>query len=82
MRKVISAPVGQNIEESKMILLTLWRTNLMSHKNRIYKFGNLVLGYLNTPSSIDFFAVVAFACMVGVVSFVSGVLYGFAFTGW
>jgi hypothetical protein len=65
-----------------MIQLTLWRTNLMTHKSGIYKFGNLVLKQLSTPSSIDFYFVTAFACMVGVVSFVAGVLYGFAFTGW
>ena len=53
----------------------------MTHKSGIYKFGNLVLKYLNHPSSIDFYFVTAFACMVGVVSFVGGVLYGFAFKG-
>ena len=64
-----------------MIQLTLWRTNLMTHKSGIYKFGNLVLKQLSTPSSIDFYFVTAFACMVGVVSFVGGVVYGFAFRG-
>ena len=65
-----------------MIQLTLWRTNLMTQKAGIYKFGNLLLKYLNQPSSIDFYFLTAFACMVGVISFVAGVLYGFAFTGW
>jgi hypothetical protein len=64
-----------------MIQLTLWRTNLMTHKSGIYKFGNLVLKHLSATSSIDFYFVTAFACMVGVVSFVAGVLYGFAFKG-
>ena len=65
-----------------MIQLTLWKTNLMTHKSGIYKFGNSLWKYLNHPSSIDFYFVTAFACMIGVVSFVGGVLYGFAFTGW
>ena len=64
-----------------MIQITMWRTNLMTHKSRIYKFGNLVLTYLRDPNQVDYFAVLAFVCMVGVVSFVAGVLYGFAFTG-
>ena len=64
-----------------MIQLTLWRTNLMTHKSGIYKFGNLVLNYLRDPNQVDYFAVVAFVCMVGVVSFVGGVLYGFTFGG-
>ena len=64
-----------------MIRLILFRTDLMTHKNRIYNFGNLVLRYLNHPSSIDFYFVTAFACMVGVVSFVGGALYGLAFKG-
>ena len=54
----------------------------MTHKSGIYKFGNLVLNYLRDPNQVDYFAVVAFVCMVGVVSFVGGVLYGFAFKGW
>ena len=54
----------------------------MTQKAGIYKFGNLLLKYLNQPSSIDFYFLTAFACMVGVISFVAGVLYGFAFTGW
>ena len=65
-----------------MIRIMLLRTDLMTHKSRIYKFGNLVLKHLSAKSSIDFYFVTAFACMVGVVSFVAGVLYGFAFTGW
>ena len=65
-----------------MIQLKLLKTNLMTHKTHIYNFGNLVLKYLNHPSSIDFYFVTAFACMVCVVSFFGGVLYGLAFTGW
>tara|TARA_R110000772_G_scaffold51567_1_gene118284 strand:- start:950 stop:1114 length:165 start_codon:yes stop_codon:yes gene_type:complete len=53
----------------------------MTHKNRIRSFGNLVLTYLRDPNQVDYFAVVAFVCMVGVVSFTAGVLYGFAFKG-
>jgi hypothetical protein len=54
----------------------------MTHKSRIYKFGNLVLTYLRDPNQVDFFAGLAFVCMVGVVSFVAGVVYGFTFKGW
>ena len=54
----------------------------MTHKSRIYKLGNLVLNYLRDPNQVDYFAVLAFVCVVGVVSFVGGVLYGFAFKGW
>ena len=64
-----------------MIRLILFRTDLMTHKNRIRSFGNLVLTYLRDPNQVDYFAVVAFVCMVGVVSFTAGVLYGFAFKG-
>tara|TARA_R110000796_G_C14293875_1_gene404330 strand:+ start:319 stop:516 length:198 start_codon:yes stop_codon:yes gene_type:complete len=65
-----------------MIRLILWRTNVMTHKNRIYKLGNLVMRYLSDPAEVDYFAVLAFVCMVGVVSFVGGLAYGLAFTGW
>ena len=65
-----------------MIQLTLLKTNLMTHKAHIYKFGNTLLTYLKDPNQVDYFAVLALVCMVGVVSFFGGVLYGLAFTGW
>ena len=54
----------------------------MTHKAHIYKFGNTLLTYLKDPNQVDYFAVLALVCMVGVVSFFGGVLYGLAFTGW
>ena len=65
-----------------MIQLTLLKTNLMTHKTSIYKFGNALLTYLKDPSQIDYFAVLAFVCMTSIIAFVSGMVYGLTFKGW
>ncbi len=64
-----------------MIRMILLRTDLMTNKSRLQKLGNLVMRYLSDPNEVDYFAVVAFVCTVGVVSFLGGVLYGFTFGG-